>query len=265
MDNVEGMQDHEHAHLSPRMREKLRNEREAGKKTVGLAQEQQDYNRRVQTQLMEQDSRRATLEAEALAKARQEAREQSAQYAAEQQEINARANLNKEIQDAQENIHGKSLEPHPAAAAMADDLVKQRVEQARDIGLVPNGGFIGHPDASEEQAAASRANAAKEVSDRAAAANYGAAGTYQGVTGEVSAPYTDEWGNPIGEPQEGQERAETYGGEDTTEAGEGLADHVDEPTATDMLAGVGEPEPPKRRRGRPPIDRRAVGDGPKSE
>lgn len=265
MASIEGMHDHEHAHLSPRMRQKLMDERAAGQKTVALSQEQQEYNQKLQTRLVEQDARQATLEAEALAKARRDARQQSADLAAEQQEINAKANLDKEIRDAHENLHGRTTVAHPGAAAMATDLVRQRTEQAKGAGLQPATGFIGHPEASEEQAAAAQANAEKEVQDRANSANYAAAGSYQGHTDDVVASDTDEWGNPIGQAEEGQERVEAYGGEGTTEAGEGLADHVDEPTATDLMGGVGEPEPPKRKRGRPPIDRRAVGDGPSSE
>ncbi|EIZ87149.1 hypothetical protein WYO_0186 [Methylobacterium sp. GXF4] len=259
MSSIEGLKDHEHAHLSKKMRDKLAAERGAGQKAVGMAEQQLAYNTKAQEGAREA----ARLEAEELAKARADARQETADKAAEQQAVNAKVNLEKEIQDEHENVHGRHAPVHPAVVGMAADLVKQRTEQAKAVGLREESTFIGHPEASEAQADASQANAENEVQDRAKADNYEAAGTYQGHTDEVAPATHDEWGNPIGDQTEEGEQAEAFGGERQTENGQ--PEHVDEPNAADLMAGVGEPEQPKRKRGRPPATPRAVGDGPVSE
>ena len=269
MKSIDGLHDHEHAHLSKKMRDKLAAERSAGQKAVGAAEEQQAYNAKVQDRARET----ARLEAEELAAERARARQETADNAAQQQEINARVNLEKEIQDAHENTHGRHTPAHPAIASMAADLVKQRTEQAKAAGLTPASGIAGNPEGSAEQAEAAQANAEKEVQDRAQADNYPAAGVYQGHTGDAVVGDTDEWGNPIvsgegstegeGEGEADAAQAEAFGGERQTENGQPA--HVDEPNAADLMAGVGEADQPKRRRGRPPAAPRAVGNGPSSE
>ncbi|MDE4913462.1 hypothetical protein PQI07_22540 [Methylobacterium sp. 092160098-2] len=266
MKSIDGLHDHEHAHLSKKMRDKLAAERHAGQKAVGMAEEQQVYNAKAQERAREA----ARLEAEELAAARAQARQETAEKAQEQQAINAKANLEKEIQDAHEDTHGRHAPAHPAVVSMAADLVRQRTEQAKAAGLTPASGIAGTPEGSAEQAEAAQVNAEKEVRDRAEADNYAAAGVYQGHTEDAAVATHDEWGNPIGdgEANEGGENAEAAtGGEFGVErqAENGQAAHVDEPTAADLMAGVGEPEQPKRRRGRPPAAQRAVGDGPSSE
>ncbi|MGU3659239.1 hypothetical protein [Methylobacterium fujisawaense] len=272
MKSIDGLHDHEHAHLSKKMRDKLAAERNAGQKAVGMAEEQQAYNAKAQERAREA----ARLEAEELAAARAQARQETADNAEEQQAINAKANLEKEIQDAHEDTHGRHAPTHPAVASMAADLVRQRTEQAKAAGLTPVSGIAGTPEGSAEQAEAAQVNAEKEVWDRAEADNYAAAGVYQGHTDDAAVATHDEWGNPIGGGEGSEDggvsedgggaeaaTAEVFGGERQTENGQ--AAHVDEPTAADLMAGVGEPEQPKRRRGRPPATSRAVGDGPSSE
>jgi hypothetical protein len=255
--SIEGFEDHEIAHLSPRMREKLAAERNRGKASVSDAQKAADYNRQIQERAREHKR----LDPEEIRKQREHAQSRRAELAAEQQAENSTANLQKEAEDAHESLNGVNYTPDPAAAAAAKELVRQRVEQARRVGLQPNQGFIGHPEASEEQALAAEANAAKEVQDRAEAANYDAAGTYQGHTEDVVAPAYDEWGNPLGDGNENEQA----GGVEETQEGNGQPEYVPELTATDLMGGVGEPEQRPRRRGRPPKGQQAIGDGPKSE
>jgi len=246
------------------MRDKLAAERSVGQKSVSMAEEQREFHAATQEKAREA----ARLEAEELATKRAEARQQTADNAAQQQEINARANLEKEIQDAHENTHGRHVPAHPAVASMAADLVKQRTEQAKAAGLTPASGIVGTPEGSAEQAEAAQVNAEKEVQDRAQADNYSAAGGYQGHNDEAVVATHDEWGNPIegaseGDTTEQQQPVEEFGSERQTDNGQ--HEHVNEPNAADLMAGVGEPEQPKRRRGRPPASTRAVGDGPSSE
>lgn len=267
--SIPGFRDEDIAHLSQGQRQKLLDERKGGKKAIAEHRRAREYDASERERMAnesERDEDKVLLDAEQIIARRTAERKLAETRAAEQQEVNARVNAEKEAFDQNENLQGREVVPTHVREHVADaatDLVEQRTEQAREIGLTETTTFIGHPDASEGQAAAAQANSEKEVADREQSANYSAEAPYQGATGNkvvgIQNAQFDDDGNLIEDPnaKNDAEIAARTGAENN-----GQADQTSEPNASELaLEGLAS-EPSPKRRGRTP---RAVGDGPVSE
>lgn len=272
--SIPGVSDEAFRLLSPRQRQRLSAEVEAGRKATEQHKEAADHNRK----LMEQaggDSTTPMPDADELTIRQAADRKLASMRAAQLQEVAIRNNNQKALFDEYEAREGHGAVVKALAEKLGpatEELVKQRYAQA-----VENNEASG--EMSEQQKVAAHNNAAKEIADRTAAATGGSVGPEAGLyTGSISpiaveTPVFDGEGKVMGvygtdgvykanenyEPSEAEKQrlamqASVGANVETTTSASSLMDDL-----------TGDQPSKSRRSARRATADRAAGDGPTSE